>query len=211
MLPSGIGQNTETEKQIAVTTVMQKIMKLLLLIIKNLKPTVTVCITIPCRDFLVESKVGTFIVISSADRSHPIPLKNKKVVIPSCFVRFYVCQLLILLILKKSKMRRNQKWKQMRSLSSQHHHPLKGFTLPNCKIPYIMLVSLLRYYGRKKGNESDSELSIDSDGSVEEPLRWSIWVPNLSSHNNCSLFSVSHQRMVKMPVKGHPTWKSVWF
>ena len=78
MLPSGIGQNTETEKQIAVTTVMQKIMKLLLLIIKNLKPTVTVCITIPCRDFLVESKVGTFIVISSADRSHPIPLKTKK-------------------------------------------------------------------------------------------------------------------------------------
>ena len=34
-----------------------------------------------------------------------------------------------------------------------------------------MFVSLLRYYGRKKGNESDSELSIDSDGSVEEPLR----------------------------------------
>ena len=25
-----------------------------------------------------------------------------------------------------------------------------------------------RYYGRKKGNESDSELSLDSDGSVEE-------------------------------------------
>ena len=109
MLPSGIGQNTETEKQIAVTTVMQKIMKLLLLIIKNLKPTVTVCITIPCRDFLVESKVGTFIVISSAEQEPPYSFKNKKVVIPSCFVRFYVCQLLILLILKKSKMRRNQK------------------------------------------------------------------------------------------------------
>lgn len=71
MLPSGIGQNTETEKQIAVMTVMQKIMKLLLLIIKNLKPTVTVCITIPCRDFLVESKVGTFVVISSAEQEPP--------------------------------------------------------------------------------------------------------------------------------------------
>ena len=61
----------------------------------------------------------------------------------------------------------------MRPLSSQHHLPLKGFTLPNFQIPYIiiMFVSLLRYYGRKKGNESDSELSIDSDGSVEEPLR----------------------------------------
>ena len=59
----------------------------------------------------------------------------------------------------------------MRPSSSQHHLPLKGFILPTCKIPYIMFVSLLRYYGRKKGNESDSELSIDSDGSVEEPLR----------------------------------------
>ena len=68
VLPSGIGQNTETEKQIAVMSVMQKIMKLLLLIIKNLKPTVTVFITIPCRDFLVESKVGTFVVISSAEQ-----------------------------------------------------------------------------------------------------------------------------------------------
>ena len=28
-----------------------------------------------------------------------------------------------------------------------------------------------RYYGRKKGNESDSELSLDSDGRVEEHKR----------------------------------------
>ena len=71
MLLPGIGQNIETEKRIAVMTVMLKIMKLLLLIIKNLKPTVTVCITIPCRDFLVESKVGTFVVISSAEQEPP--------------------------------------------------------------------------------------------------------------------------------------------
>ena len=74
MLPSGIGQNTETEKQIAVMTVMQKIMKPLLLIVKNLKPTVIVCITIPYRDFLVESKVGTFVVISSAEQEPPFSI-----------------------------------------------------------------------------------------------------------------------------------------
>ena len=69
-----------------------------------------------------------------------------------------------------------------------------------------------RYYGRKKGNESDSELSVDSDESNNEE-DYKRFIDFIKSSSKMNLFSVLLQciRMVKVGVICHPAIKSVRF
>ena len=68
----------------------------------------------------------------------------------------------------------------------------------------------LRYYGRKKAEESDSELSVDSESS-EEQARFVPTTP-IQSQIFIRIFSVLFgPEMVKVPVKDQPIRKSVRF